>query len=377
VKPIRVLFLSDTHLGFDMPQRPRVERRRRGPDFFASFERALAPALRGEVDLVLHGGDVLYRSRVPPRLVALAFEPLERVAERGIPVCVVPGNHERSRIPHPLLVQHPRIHLFDRPRSFAFDFGERGRLLLAGWPYHAAGVRGAFASLVEATGHRGVAAGARLLAIHHCVEGATVGPADYVFREGHDVIRGRDLPGDFAAVLSGHVHRAQRLSTDLLGRPLATPVLYPGSTERTSFAEKDEAKGYLVLDVDASCGPRGRLAAARFRRIPTRPMLQIELAAGELKAGALADALRALARGLPEGAILQIRLRDRPSEQVLGVVSAASLRRLLPPTMNVSVALPDASVWRGRRPRDRPPLLGQRVVHSARAEARTGWLGGR
>ena len=31
----------------DLPQRPRVERRRRGPDFFANFERALAPALAG------------------------------------------------------------------------------------------------------------------------------------------------------------------------------------------------------------------------------------------------------------------------------------------------------------------------------------------
>ncbi len=54
----RVLFVSDTHLGFDLPARPRVERRRRGPDFFANFERALAPALRGEADLVVHGGDL-------------------------------------------------------------------------------------------------------------------------------------------------------------------------------------------------------------------------------------------------------------------------------------------------------------------------------
>ena len=38
------LFVSDTHLGFDLPRRPRVERRRRGPDFFENFERALEPA---------------------------------------------------------------------------------------------------------------------------------------------------------------------------------------------------------------------------------------------------------------------------------------------------------------------------------------------
>jgi exonuclease SbcD len=72
---IHVLLLADTHLGFDLPLRPRVERRRRGPDFFANLERALEPALRGEADLVVHGGDLLFRSRVPDRLVEMAMGP--------------------------------------------------------------------------------------------------------------------------------------------------------------------------------------------------------------------------------------------------------------------------------------------------------------
>ena len=36
---IRILFLADTHLGFDLAFRPRIERRRRGPEFFANFFR--------------------------------------------------------------------------------------------------------------------------------------------------------------------------------------------------------------------------------------------------------------------------------------------------------------------------------------------------
>ena len=62
---LRVLLLADTHLGLDLPLRPRVDRRRRGPDFFANTARALEPALRGEVGLVVHGGDLLYRSHRP------------------------------------------------------------------------------------------------------------------------------------------------------------------------------------------------------------------------------------------------------------------------------------------------------------------------
>ena len=104
---LRVLLLADTHLGLDLPVRPRIERRRRGADFFANTVRALQPALRGEVDLVVHGGDLLFRSRVPPDLVQRAMAPLFEVADAGVPVYLVPGNHERGRIPYPLLARHP------------------------------------------------------------------------------------------------------------------------------------------------------------------------------------------------------------------------------------------------------------------------------
>jgi len=42
---IRILLLADSHLGFDLPVRPRVVRRRRGHDFLANYAAALKPAL--------------------------------------------------------------------------------------------------------------------------------------------------------------------------------------------------------------------------------------------------------------------------------------------------------------------------------------------
>jgi DNA repair exonuclease SbcCD nuclease subunit len=56
---IRILFLADPHPGFDLPIRLRIQRRRRGPEFFANFKRALQPAVKGRVDCVVHGGDLL------------------------------------------------------------------------------------------------------------------------------------------------------------------------------------------------------------------------------------------------------------------------------------------------------------------------------
>jgi hypothetical protein len=73
---IRILFLADTHLGFDLPFRPRIQRRR----------------------------------------------------------SLVPGNHERSAIPYRHLAEHPGIYIFDRPQTYLWckdDF----TLALAGFPF--------------------------------------------------------------------------------------------------------------------------------------------------------------------------------------------------------------------------------------------------
>jgi DNA repair exonuclease SbcCD nuclease subunit len=152
---VRILFLADTHLGFDFPFRPRIQRRRRGADFFSNFEKALAPALAGEVDCVVHGGDLLYRSKVPPQLVEMAFAPLKRVADNGIPVYLVPGNHERSAIPHRHLAEHPRIHVFDDPRTLIYK-KEDFTLALAGFPFKRIAIRRDFLSLLDRTGWRKV-----------------------------------------------------------------------------------------------------------------------------------------------------------------------------------------------------------------------------
>lgn len=329
---LRVLFLSDTHLGFDLPRNPRVERRRRGPDFFDCFERALSPAMRGEADVVVHGGDLLFRSRVPASLVGRALAPLLRVADAGVSVLLVPGNHERSTLPYPLLASHENLHVFSRPSTVVI---ERQGLCVAfaGFPY-ARGVRRAFPGLLAATGHRRVEADARVLCLHQCVEGATCGPPPgYTFRDGDDVVRAAALPGDVAVVLCGHVHRHQVLRRDLGGRPLPAPVVYAGSIERTSFAERDETKGFVLAALTGG-GPGGRLAACAFHPLPARPMLVYEVG-DEAGADELERGLRAALEAAPPDVVLQVRAPPR----LASALSASRLRALVPPGANVTLAV--------------------------------------
>jgi len=340
-RTVRVLLLGDTHLGFDLPSRPRIERRRRGPDFFAAYERALSPTRRGQVDVVVHGGDLLYRSKVPSWLVARAMEPLFEVADRGVPVFVVPGNHERSRIPYPLLTRHPGVHVFEAPSTFRVDV--RGTTVaLSGFPFARVIAGESFAALLAATGWASTPADLRLLCLHQAVEGARVGVQDFTFRRGPDVLAGRDVPAGFAAVLSGHIHRAQVLTQDLRGRPLPAPVVYPGSTERTSFAERAEPKGYVLLELVPGRGSRQPwvLGSRRFVPLPTRPMVVVDLDVDGLSRKELASRLRARLATLDPDAVVRLRCDGVPRADAAPLLSAPTLRTLAPRTMNVELPRP-------------------------------------
>jgi exonuclease SbcD len=339
---MRLLFVSDTHLGLDLPARPRIARRRRGDDFFRCFEHALAPALAGEVDAVLHGGDLHYRSRVPAWLSEAALAPLRRIAARGIPVLLVPGNHERSRLPYPLLALHENLHVFHAPRTVHVEAGGL-RVAFAGFPY-APDVRARLPSLLEATRRRERSADVTVLCIHQCVEGATCGPGDFTFRDGADVIQRADLPADVAAVLSGHIHRHQVLRA--AGGP---PVVYAGSVERTSFAEVGEPKVSLVVELDAS-----GLAGIEVRPLPARPMVIRPLALGALGVAAARAHVERAVRSTPLDAVVQLRL-DGPLPPELEPLLAAPALRAIAGERTVSIAgwLPRARRARERRPRER------------------------
>lgn len=373
--PVRILFLADSHLGFDLPVRPRVERRRRGHDFLANHAAAIEPALSGDIDAVVHGGDVFHRPNVDEALAWQAMRPLLRAADAGVPVFIVPGNHERSRLPHARFAKHPHVHVFDRPRTFVINVRGR-RVAFSGFPYERRDVRTRFTALVERTRWREHDASVRLLCMHHCAEGATVGVSagrrDFTFTTAPDVVRMCDIPTSFAAVLSGHIHRRQALTMDLRGRALDIPVLYPGSIERTSLAEIGEAKGYMVVHVGADSS-RSR-ASWEFRDLYARPMIAEEIAVGGangLSSVALDSAVRAIVAAAPPDAVLRIRITGDLDAEHLHVLRAAHVRSFTPDTMNLEINAGDGALF------GRTPSAGHgRDRRSARRPAREAHGGG-
>lgn len=331
-RDIRILLCADTHLGFDEPVRPRVEKRRRGPDFFANFQRVLDHARDSRADLVIHGGDLFFRSCVPGVIVDRVYGMLQSFAGHDIPFLIVPGNHERSVLPASLFLSHPNIHVFTKPETRVFELAGT-RIAVAGFPCAREEVRRRFRSLVAETGLAGTEADARFLCLHQAVEGARVGPADYTFRHGDDVVPSADLPPEVDAVLAGHIHRRQTL---VHRRPdgSALPIVYPGSIERTSFAERCEPKGYFDLTVgDPSPDGRRRLDF-EFVPLPARPMEDIVLG-NDIDPLGVREFLQSRLAGLDPDSIIRLSCVDGLPLAVRIALTGKLLREVCPATMNL------------------------------------------
>ncbi|MCA8959635.1 MAG: DNA repair exonuclease [Planctomycetes bacterium] len=337
---IHVVLFADSHLGFDDPVRPTTQRRRRGDDFFANYLRVVDHVLSERPDLVVHGGDLFCRSRVPARVVDRAYEPLVSIAASGIPVVIVPGNHERSRLPESLWLGVPNLLVFREPSTFLFDC--RGTsVAVSGFPF-VRRVRDAFPDMLEQTGWHAASADVRVLCLHQTVEGATVGPKDHIFRSGNDVIPWRAIPAELPLVLAGHIHRRQ-----VLTRSETRRVIYPGSIERTSFAEKNEVKGFYDLRIDTR---PGFLESTRFVPLATRPMVDLELRASP---DDVREEIASSVAEIDSEAVVRVRWPAVPIDVAQRTLTASFLRCTFPPTMNVQLPL---ELRRPRRAPDREPV---------------------
>ena len=326
---LKIVFFADTHLGVDYPINPKVDHRRRGEDFFNNYQKVLDYAIEIQADLVLHGGDFFFRSKVPAPIVDKAYDILYNFAENDIPFVIVPGNHERSVLPSSILMNHKNIYIFDESSTFFFE-KKNAIIGITGFPNIRNGIRLQFEQVFKEATEGNPGLDIKLLLMHQAIQESKI--EGFTFRYGIDVLPLEMLPADYHAVLSGHIHKAQIFHYEKRGDKI--PVIYPGSTERTSVVEMAEEKGFYELIFEES-DSRWELIEMKFHILPTRPMIRLDITKLTEDENVLRNLLEAELSKLNLNSVVRLRCEIPETRKLL---TAELLRELTPEAMTLTLA---------------------------------------
>jgi DNA repair exonuclease SbcCD nuclease subunit len=272
-----------------------------------AFRRVVDKALELRPDVVLHSGDLFDVVRPTNRAVTQGLEQLLRLARAGIPVVAIAGNHESPRLRETGSVFR-FLEFFDGIR--AVYKGEPEVVRVGDLAIHAVPQAADQAAVNAhlAAQEPGPDARYHVLTAHVAVSGVRAF-AMGEFNE-HVVPTSALHPG-FDYVALGHYHGCAQVAPN---------AWYAGSTERMSFGEAGQPKGFLLADLEQGC--------VDFHPVATRPMLDLEpVDADGLDSAAVERAIvRALDQAQPAEKIVRLRVL-RIARHVHAALDLGRIRR--------------------------------------------------
>jgi DNA repair protein SbcD/Mre11 len=252
---MKILHVSDTHLGFSAYSKvdEKTGLNQREVDFYAAFEVFVDEALRIRPDAIIHAGDLFDSVRPTNRALAIAQEQLIRLSDADIPVVVIAGNHSTPRLREtgsvfklfePIRTVHPVYR--DEVESI-----EVGDLLVHALPHCD---QEQLATQLERMAPN------RKMRFNVAVMHAGVSSLQ-IFRMGEFnelVIPSSELDPAFDYIALGHFHEHCQVTKN---------ASYSGSTERLSFSEVGQDKGFVMVDLEKH--------RQQFHPLPVRPMVDL------------------------------------------------------------------------------------------------------
>jgi DNA repair exonuclease SbcCD nuclease subunit len=336
---LKFVHTADTHLGFEVTKIVQSDpsgRQNRADCIFENFVTIVEQAIEMEVDLFIHSGDLFNKYYIPREVLDELIRPFTDLVRAGIPVLLIPGNHERSEFPFDLFHGVKNVFVFDRPKSLSLTL-DGYSVGIAGFPFIREDSRRTFLKALEETDYEGLRSDFNILVTHQAFDQATVGPVDFTFREGRpDTVSRRHVPLHFEYIAAGHIHRHQMLAHPL--RP-GLNFVYPGSTQRISFAEMHEEKGFVVGEV------LNDRIETRFMPLPAYDMEIVEVEAAGMSAKDLEVAIKSQYWRFCEELVLRFnltggtRLSDYPDLDFQG------LRAKMPPILECQFMMRAGKRW--------------------------------
>lgn len=289
---MKIAHISDTHLGYTAYSKVDEETglNRREVDVFNAFRHVIDEILKIRPDLVLHSGDLFDSVRPTNRAISFAIEQMLRVTEQGIPIVIIAGNHSTPRLQETGSV----FRIFEHIKGIvpiykgSYEKIRIGDVAIHAIPHCEYDLMRRNIEKVE------LDKGAKynIMMMHVGVIGLGVFRMDE-FNE--TVIQSSYLKKEFDYIALGHYHGFCEVINN---------AFYAGSTERLSFAEVNQRKGFIVLDLGES--------KKKFIEIPTREMIDLPVIDAMRKDSiTLKEEIERIVESQPiEGKIVRLKIRN-------------------------------------------------------------------
>jgi len=276
---LKIIHTSDFHLGVSFRNfiGYEVEETRR-QDFYENVKKIFDEAIKWNADLLIISGDVFHRSDPANRDLVFISGQIGRAVNKGINVVIIAGNHDKPKVSGAI---NPLLALVKaKLRNFYFiqnvpdepliiDISEK-KVAIVPIPYiDPRVIRGLNISyskfyrrmLDKLNDSIPDDVDFKILIGHLTLSGAVIKDIRGVYLNeptlSLDDIRYREF--DYVAL--GHVHTPQKIKKN---------VYYAGSIERIDFSERDENKGFLLVELSNNINVKEIRLHCRDMIVPKR-----------------------------------------------------------------------------------------------------------
>lgn len=311
---MKILHVSDTHLGYSAYRKIAGNGlNQRELDVYGSFARFIDYALEVMPDLIIHSGDLFDSVRPTNRAITFVIAQLLRISRAKIPFVVISGNHETPKLRETGNVFRIFEHL---DHIYPIYKGEYETLDFTGVKLHCIPQTAHGDQLQEALGQLTIDAGMRNILMLHV---GILGMKEFRMGDFNEhIIPKTVLPGDMDYIALGHYHGGIQVTEN---------AFYAGSTERLSFKEEKETKGFWEITFD-------KTRDMQFVPLDTRDMVTLELDCSTLSPEDTMDHVATLLKNCsPSGKIIRFFLYGIP-RQVYNTLDFSSIEDITKETIH-------------------------------------------
>ena len=238
---MKILHVADTHLGYSAYRKiTEGGINQREMDTYDVFKQFVDYAVKSKPDLIIHSGDLFDSVRPNNRAITFAIKQILRLSKHGIPFIVIAGNHENPRLKETGHIFSIFDHIenvypiYNSKYEIVFLTINNQKITVHAIPQSAS--RNEFDKNLH-TLKKDPSSDYNILVLHGCVKGIK----EFSMNEFNELmIPKKYLESNFEYVALGHYHKYAMVSEN---------AFYPGATERFTFADAGEKKGFLELDL--------------------------------------------------------------------------------------------------------------------------------